>query len=183
MTQYEAFDSDVEVNGRTILNVAEEALAQFSERYRDRAFDALANQGITDPDPNNWYPQQAWLNAFEAIGDDLEPHVLDRLGEQIPAVANWPEDVQSVEEGLRSIDDAYQRNHRGSEIGSYRFEKTGEQEGDVVCNNPYPCEFDRGLVRAVAQRYAPVDSFVFLEEHGDTCRRNGDDRCVYTVYW
>jgi len=183
MVPYEAFDGNVEINGRTVLTVVEEALGKFSETYRDRALAALAEEGIDDPAPEQWYPQQAWLNAFETVADELEPHVLDRLGEQIPAVADWPEDIGSVPEALRSIDEAYRRNHRGGEIGHYRFERIDEQTGEVTCFNPYPCEFDRGLIRGVAQRYAPVDAFVFIEETGTECRREGGDRCTYTVYW
>ena len=90
---------------------------------------------------------------------------------------------EQPDEVLRSIDEAYRRNHRGGDIGFYRFESTGERSGEVTCENPYPCEFDRGLIRAVARRYAPVESFVFVEERGDRCRRRGDDACTYTVSW
>ncbi|MFB6159688.1 MAG: hypothetical protein ABEJ61_00750 [Haloferacaceae archaeon] len=183
MAQYEAFDRGVEVQGETILAVVDRALARFSEAYRARGRAALAENGIRDPEPDEWYPQQAWLNTFEALADDLEPHLLDRLGEQIPSVSDWPNGVAGVEEGLRSIDEAYRRNHRGGDIGHYRFERLDERTGRVVCENPYPCPFDRGLVRAVARTYAPVESFVFVEERGDRCRRDGDDACAYTVTW
>ncbi|MFB6195860.1 MAG: hypothetical protein ABEI80_06790 [Haloplanus sp.] len=183
MAPYEAFDEGVEVHGRTILAVVDDALARFSETYRRTAYDALAANGIDDPSADEWYPQQAWLDTFETIAADLEPHILDRLGEQIPDVAEWPTGVSTVEDGLRSIDDAYRRNHRGGDIGFYRFDATGERTGDVHCKNPYPCEFDRGLVRATARRYAPVESFVFVEERGERCRREGDDSCRYRVSW
>lgn len=183
MVPYEAFDQDVEINGQTVLAVVEKAMGKFSEAYRDRAIAALAEEGIVDPSAADWYSQQAWLNAFETIADDLEPHILDRLGEQLPVVAEWPTDISSVPEALRSIDEAYQRNHRGGEIGFYRFEQTDERTGEVTCHNPYPCPFDRGLIRGVAKQYATVDAFVFVEETGSTCRRDGDDRCVYTVHW
>lgn len=183
MTQYEAFDESVEVHGETILTVVDGALARFSEEYRQLARDALAANGIEEPTHEEWYPQQAWLDTFAIIAENLEPHLLDRLGEQIPSVADWPTGITSVEDGLRSIDEAYRRNHRGSDIGSYHFEKTGEQTGEVTCTNPYPCEFDRGLVRAVARKYAPVSAFVFVEERADECRRDGDDRCTFTVSW
>jgi len=183
MTEYEPFDPGVEVNGRTILQVVDDALARFSAEHRAAAREALAENGVVDPDPDEWYPQSAWLATVEAIAADLEPHILDRLGEQLPAVADWPDDPDGVEEALRSIDDAYQRNHRGGEIGSYSFERTGDRTGEVTCRNPYPCAFDRGIVRAVAQAHAPVESFVFVEERGDACRRNGADACTYTVHW
>lgn len=183
MTQFEAFDPDVEVHGQTILGVVDEALSRFSDTYQDRAREALAEHGVEEPEPDEWYPQQAWLDTFRVIADDLEPHLLDRLGEQIPSVVDWPSGISGVEEGLRSIDDAYQLNHRGGDIGYYRFEAVDDQSGEVICRNPYPCLFDRGLVRAVAQQYAPVESFVFVEETGDQCRREGDNACSYTVYW
>ncbi|WP_149783355.1 hypothetical protein [Halorubrum aquaticum] len=183
MAPYEAFDRDVQVNGRTVLTIVEEAMGRFSEAYRDRALTALAEEGIVDPEPGEWYPQQAWLNAFETIAEDLQPHVLDRLGEQLPDVADWPGDADAVPEGLASIDDAYRRNHRGGDIGFYRFDHVDDRTGEVTCHNPYPCPFDRGLVRGVAQAHAPVDAFVFLEETGEACRRHGDDTCTYTVYW
>src|SRR6056297_2929434 len=45
MTPYEAFDRDVEVNGRTVLSVVEEGMGRFSDAYRERAIDALAAEG------------------------------------------------------------------------------------------------------------------------------------------
>ena len=183
MAQYEAFDPDVEIHGRTILNVVDGALARYSEEFRQEARDSLAENGIVDPAPDAWYPQQAWLDTFESIAEELEPHILDRLGEQIPDVADWPNDISTVEEGLRSIDEAYQRNHRGGEIGYYRFEPIDDRTGNVTCKNPYPCPFDRGLIRSVAQEYAPVEAFVFVEQCGEECRRDGADTCTYTVTW
>jgi hypothetical protein len=183
MSPYEAFDSEVEVKGQMVQAVVEEAMGRFTDQYRDRALTALEEEGIADPDPDGWYPQQAWLDAFETIAADLQLHVLARLGEQIPDVALWPEDPQTVPEGLHSIDDAYRQNHRGGDIGYYRFERTDEQRGQVTCYNPYPCPFDRGIVRGVAREYAPVDGFVFVEETGERCRREGADTCTYTVYW
>lgn len=183
MAQYEAFDPDVEVHGQTILTVMDGALARFSEEYRRTAREALAENGVVDPAPDAWYPQQAWLDTFEVIAEELEPHILDRLGEQTYRAADWPADVSDVEEGLHSIDAAYRRNHRGDDIGSYRFERAGDRTGEVTCENPYPCPFDRGLIRAVTREFAPVESFVFVEEPGDRCRRDGDAACRYRVSW
>lgn len=183
MAQYEAFDQNVEVHGKTILVVLEEALARFSDEYRQRGLRALAENGIEDPDADAWYPQQWWLDTFEAVAEDLEPHLLDRLGEQIPVVADWPNDVASVEDGLRSIDDAYQLNHRGGDIGSYQVTDVDEQTAEIICETPYPCAYDRGIVRAVARQYAPVEAFVFVEEIGDECRQSGARSCTYRVYW
>lgn len=183
MVEFEAFDPAVEVHGQTILRVVDDALARFSDEYRELALDALAENGVDNPEPDAWYSQQAWLDSFAVITQELEPHILDRLGEQIPDVVDWPSGFDSIEESLQAIDDAYRMNHRGGDIGFYRFESLDEQTGRIQCRNPYPCVFDRGLIRAVARRNAPVESFVFVDERGDECRREGADTCTYTVSW
>lgn len=183
MAQFEAFDDGVEIHGRAVVTVLDEVLPKFSDHYRSTAIEVLEAQGITDPRPDDWYPQQAWLDALEAVTDDLEPHLLDRLGEQVPNLPGFAGESETVEAGLWSIDEAYQRNHRGGELGYYRFEKTGERRGEVECRNPYPCIMDRGIVRGAAKRYAPLNAFVFVEERGSTCRRRGDDACTFTVNW
>lgn len=182
MTRYTALDEAVEINGQTIRAMVD-GVARFSEEYRETVQEAMENVSIVDPKPDEWYPQQDWLRAFSVLAEELEPHLLDRIGEQIPDTADWPTDISGVEAGLHSINDAYQRNHRGGDIGYYRFTRTGEETGEVTCKNPYPCPFDRGIVRAVTKRYAPVESFVFVEETGDECRRNGGAACTYTVNW
>lgn len=88
-----------------------------------------------------------------------------------------------MEEGLRSINEAYQLNHRGGDIGHYRFEKLDDNQGRVECRNPYPCPYDRGLIRSVTREYSPVESFVFVEEPNSECRREGGDACTYVVHW
>lgn len=182
MASFEPLDDNVEINGQTILATVEGA-SRFSDEYRETVRDSLEENGVVEPAPGEWYPQEAWLNAFGALAEDLEPHILDRIGEQIPESADWESGISGVKDGLKSIDTAYHQNHRGGEIGHYRFEEVGDRTGKVICDNPYPCPFDRGIIRAVARRYSPVEAFVFVEETGEECRREGGEKCTYTVHW
>ena len=84
------------------------------------------------------------------------------IGRQIPKNAKWPPDVDTLEKGLASIDVAYHLNHRGGEIGSYRFEKTSANTAKMVCRNPYPCDFDLGLIDAVAHKFKPDNAPIFM---------------------
>lgn len=93
----EAFDNDVEVRDRTVLSVVDDALARFSEAHRATAPDAPAANGPDDPSAQEWYPRQAWPDTFEMIAAVLEPHVLSRLGERIPDVAEWLPSPSTVE--------------------------------------------------------------------------------------
>lgn len=182
MARYEALDEGVEINGQTMLAMLE-GVSRFSDAYRDKVRDSLDENGVVEPVEDEWYLQQAWLDAFGVLAEDLEPHILDRIGEQIPDTADWPGNISDVAEGLQSIDEAYHRNHRGGDIGYYRFRKTGKRTGEVACKNPYPCPFDRGIIRSVAREYSPVEGFVFVEETGNECRQDDGEVCTYTVHW
>lgn len=176
MAEFDAFDDDAEVNGHTVLSVLEGVPAGFE----DRATAILADHGIENPQPGDWYPQQAWLDAFQEIDAQVGEATLTRIGERIPGTAQWPTSIDLVVTALDLIDDAYHMNHRNGEIGSYDAEKIDNTTVHVTCRNPYPCSFDQGIIRAVAERVSLRDN-VLVTEISDTCRSDGGDECIYKV--
>ena len=60
----------------------------------------------------------------------------------------------------------------------------GSSSGRMLCDNPYPCEFDEGLVDALTERHRPPDAFFIRVTHapGD-CRQRGGTSCTYNVAW
>jgi len=179
MAQFKAFAAGVEVNGETVLAFIN-GMGSFSATGRH----FLAVSGIKDPQPGAWYPQQAWLDAFKLIADRTGPGTLLAIGKAIPESAQWPPQVDTLEKALASIDVAYHMNHRGGEIGYYRYEPTGPQSGKMICNNPYPSDFDLGIIAAVARRFAPAGKFpkVVLDESAPT-RRQGAESCTFLISW
>jgi hypothetical protein len=178
MAQYEAFETGVEVNGKTALSVVDGVPSAFEQK----ALDILADNGIEDPDPESWYPQQAWLDAFAEIDERIGESTLNQIGKSIPDNAEWPAGVESVVGGLESINEAYQMNHRGGDIGHYDAEVKDDTTVHVECKNPYACAFDRGIVEATAREF--IDSAVAtISEIGDECRADGGDVCLYEVSW
>lgn len=182
MTVYEPKEKGVEVNGRTVLTVVK-GLEDIEKEFRDKALKILAENGIEDPEPGEWYPQKAWLEAFRAINEELDETALWNIGKQIPHNAKWPDDVTTPEEGLNSIDKAYHMNHRKGEIGNYAFEKTGEGEGKMVCDNPYPCKFDKGICMGIVEKFGDYTTFLSIDEDEDYCRMDGDEKDVYQLSW
>lgn len=172
MTQFEALDDGVEVNGQTVMAFIEGVPDTFEERTAS----ILANHGIEDPEPDEWYPQQAWLDAFEEIATNIGSSTLGNIGKAIPNNAEWPPGVEDVDEGIESIDEAYHMNHRGGEIGSYESEVIDDSTVRVRCTNPYPCDFDKGIVEATAKEFA--SGYVSVTEVGDECREDAGDVCV-----
>lgn len=179
MAQYKALAPNVEVSGEGVLSFVE-ALGTF----RQMALGILENKGITDPQAGTWYGQQAWLDAFKEIADATGGMTLKTIGKKIPEVALWPPDVDTVEKALASIDVAYHMNHRGGEIGCYAFAEVAERSGKMICDNPYPCDFDWGIIESTARRFASAGMYPMVK-HDTTqaCRKKGEDSCTYLITW
>jgi len=179
MAQFQAFSPQVTVNGQTVLSVISGMGA-----FKQTAVQILQKNGLPNPQPDAWYPQQAWLNAFREIAQTIGRSTLYQIGVSIPRSAKFPPGINSIDKALESLDGAYHMNHRGGEIGHYAFSKTGPKSGVMVSKNPYPCDFDRGLIEAVANQFKPAGSIVRVE-HDSTkpCRGKQGDSCTYSIRW
>jgi hypothetical protein len=179
LAQFIAFENGVEVNGETVLSIVEGSV------MKEKAFSLLERHGIVNPTPGRWYSQQAWLNAFREIADNIGPRTLHAIGRKIPENAVFPPFINSVAEALTAIDTAYHMNHRNGEIGHYACESAGEKAMRIACDNPYPCDFDRGIIESMAMRFLPEGSILVTVEHDldSGCRKEGDETCIYRVTW
>ena len=192
MVIFKAFNPNVEVIGQSVLTVVDGMID------KDFAVKILEAHGIFKVKPENWYPQQNWLDAFREISDKIGPLALFSIGKRIPDNAAWPPQINSIENALPSIDIAYHMNHRINDvvmfnfatgektegIGHYTAKKTGEREMQVICENPYPCQFDKGIISAVAEKFKPAGSKVTVfEDESKGCRLRGAQNCQYTVCW
>jgi hypothetical protein len=179
MAQFQAYSPQVMVNGQTVLSVISGMGA-----FKDTAAQILQRNGIPDPQPAGWYPQQAWLNAFQEIAKTIGSSTLRQIGMSIPRNAKFPPGIDTVEKALESLDAAYHMNHRGGEIGHLSYVKTGPKSATVTCQNPYPCDFDRGLVEAVANKFKPAGSIVKVQhDAAKPCRAKQGESCTYVVSW
>lgn len=177
MSEYVALDPRVEVKGSAVLatlqGVEPTVVRPIAEKF-----------GLVNVHSEGWYPQQSWLNTLKALDELHFGGSLDlvSVGMEIPKTADWPPEVNSFEAALFSIDEAYHMNHRYGEIGHYRAERVNDWQIDVICDNPYPCLFDYGIIYSAASRFGSQAEFTVLhDEH--TCRRRGDVACVYHVTW
>lgn len=191
MAEFKAFNVAVEVNGPTILSVV-----KGMPGYESTALKILGNKGISDINEDSWFPQQAWLDAFKEIADKIGEKTLRSIGAKIIESAEFPPTVNSVESALASIDIAYHMNHRAmgkvlfdpekgtmfEGIGHYHFEKKAENEFLVTCENPYPCEFDKGLIKGVVEKFMkPGQKAEYLENVKAGCRKSNSMKCTYLV--
>ena len=147
-------------------------------------------------DRQAWYPQKEWLEVFEDIATSVGPRATYQIGLSIPRHAVFPPTVKDIHSGIASVDVAYHMNHRKngkvmfdattgqklSGIGSYGYAAvSGESRITSVCENPYPCDFDRGILSAIALRFEKFARVT--HDDGAQCRRNGASSCTYSISW
>lgn len=181
MAQFIAFDPNVEVNGQTILSVVNALPTGQESRLA-----ILKKHGIT-PEEGKWYKQQSWLNAFKALSTEIGDKTIFAIGKTIPEHAVFPPQIDTLQKALSAIDIAYHMNHRNGEIGTYMLTHFDEKkrEAIMVCNNPYPSEFDRGIITTMLRRFKPKDSYKYdvVTDLSKKSRVKGDDSCTYVVTW
>ena len=153
MTEFKSFTPDAEVLGQVI----EAFIGGFPPELSKIGLDVLAANGIDEFSPGEYYPLQSFLNAMKEIENKFSSQMLFRIGEKIAGNAALPPGIDSLETCLGSIDAAYHMNHRRGDIGNYEYSYLGEQAGmkraKMVCPNPYPCAFDRGVIQGFSQRF------------------------------
>lgn len=180
MTQLKAFAPNVEVNGETVLSILDGMGI-----FKHEGIRILADNNIPNPQPGQWFKQQDWLNAFKTIAEKVGPKTLRAIGRKIPENAQWPPQVDTLEKALGSVDMAYHMNHRNGDIGFYKYESPGGNKGRMVCKNPYPCDFDRGIIESVCRKFKPpsVPRVKVTHDDAQPCRQKGADSCTYLIEW
>ncbi len=185
MAEFKSFAADVEVLGEAI----EAFVAGFPPELSKIGSDLLAAKGIDRYRRGEYYPLQSLLDAMKEIQDKFSSEMLFRIGEKIATNAVLPPGIDSLETCQASINTAYHMNHRRGEIGNYEYAYLGEGGGlkraKMVCPNPYPCAFDRGVIQGFAQRFKPSGAVDVIVRHDESqpCRRSGANSCTYLIAW
>ena len=180
MKVFKASSPTVEVNGETVY-----AIVDGMGAFKAKALKILADNGIDNPQPGKWYNQQAWLNAFKTISEQIGASTLNAIGQKIPENAKFPPEINDIHKALAAIDVAYHMNHRNGIIGNYKYEMIDERHVKIVCSNPYPDEFDKGIIVAMTRRFKPagvINVNVKIDESQPN-RTKGGDSTTYIVNW
>ncbi len=186
--------ASIKVNGQSVL-----AVADGLGKQRNMALEILAESGIHSPQQGEWYSQQLWFDAFRKIAARIGEEALRDIGRSIPQNADFPAAGTTLHDALAAIDIAYHMNHSQAGkllydvengkimdgIGHYKYESTGETSGTISACNPYPCEFDRGIIEGVVAGHSKIPSARTDVRHlvQEGCREHGDRCCKYHISW
>jgi hypothetical protein len=196
--QFKAFEPGIEVSGESVGAIVDgfRKFPTIAQKYLSKYGFIQPTQKVSDLDRSRWYPQESWLLAFEAIANEIGVNSLYGMGRMIPENSTFPPHLHDVPSALGSLDIAYHMNHRKN--GKIMFNpETGEmlegighliatpvaneQRMIVVCGDPYTCDFSRGIIGGLANRFDPGARC--SHDNASPCRKQGADSCTYMVWW
>lgn len=176
------------------------AIVDGFKNYPTVALGYLQKYGIVkkdqEVDRSGWYPVGPWLAALEAMMKDVGHNSMYKIGRSIPENSIFPPHITDIHSAIASIDVAYRINHRKNGVlmfdpatgkkseglGQYGYERSPDGNQIIcVCDDPYPCDLDRGLIAAMAARF---ESTAKAQHDPDgPCRKKGGKSCTYIVFW
>jgi hypothetical protein len=190
--------------GFGILGQALQTMVEGFGAFRSLASGILLAEGIGTRgpdghirlDPETYYALEAELKAFKHAYEQVGGATMFNVGLKVPENAIFPPDVVDVYASVESINLAYHINHSKDGvsmydsatdrmidgIGDYLTTSHRDQERIIVVNaTPYPDDFSRGIVTALARRFESRAN-VEIDETKPTLK-NGGETSTYIVTW
>jgi hypothetical protein len=146
----------------------------------------IRHLGVTElsADPNALFSLVGYLSALRELQEQFGPSFIRKMGSLVFSKAVFPPGLDTTEKVLDSLNVAFHMNHddnAAGKIGSYQWTPTGDRRGTMVCDNPYPCALDLGILEAVATRFS--ESGKVVHDDSQPCRHKGGNTCTYSVEW
>lgn len=196
MEQQFTIDPGIDVSGGAIGSIVD-AFQQYPSivtKYLLKYGLVTSKQGQIDR--TAWYPLNKWLEAYQSISKDIGLNSLYTIGKKIPENIALPPQITDIRSVFAAMDISYHMNHRKDGvlmvdmatgqmlegIGHYTCEfANGENKLSLKCENPYPCELDRGLIQSFATRFEAMARVA--HDNNAPCRKKGAGSCTYMVTW
>jgi len=169
------YPSSIQVSGGNILSM----LAAMGP-FRKRGEQILAEQGIREVKPEEWYPLGAYVQALEIIGEKMGPNTLFQIGKHIPDHVMLPPGIDTFEKVAASFGMAFEMNHRGGDAGKITYEMTGDRSVTITTGTPYPTDFDKGVTQGFFHKLISTRVNV-VEDSSKPSKREGAETSTFLV--
>lgn len=176
MAQFIAFDENVEIIGNGLLSVFAGVVATIGEKQATKLF---KQHNLFPIEPEEWFPQQSCLNLLRDLDDVAD---LIAVGVHVFQPSNNPT-VKTVADALHFLNVGYQGIHRGGDCGDYQFHLVSNQQGRLICHNPYPADLDFGLIYSLLKYYPTHNEMRIVWDPKIPNRKQGADSCEFLIAW
>jgi hypothetical protein len=176
-----AYDPTAEADGEYIAAFAAQA-GEVSPVFEKKVRNVF-EQEIGGAEPDEWYAVADIVRAFEKIEDKAGERTLEQGGIATGKALPWPEGVDSVADGLATVNDLHLAAYRNSDAdvpaGQFTFESVGDESARVGVTEgyPYPDAYARGALKgAVSDLTGSSPDVTETDTHGD-------ERTAWRVEW
>lgn len=154
---YAAFDPKCQVKGS--------AMTGFLENIRrESILPYLEKHGLTDIDPEAWYPHQPFLDLMTDLAHNREAMFdLVAVGMRMAENAPFPPEVDSIEKALLGFSEAHYVVYRGGDSGIVTAEKLSDRHIRLAFRTPQTDESGYGVTYGVARRFATNEDDLVVE--------------------
>lgn len=177
-------NENVEVIGASV-----QVIVQALGRVKDIGLNILKENGIDINVPaEDWMKLNKFVKALHQIGDKFGPNTLFLIGKTVPEIIQFPPMINSFEIAMKSINVSYVNSHKNLVDADiyFKFTKTGDTSAIMSCTNPYPSEFDRGIISGLARKFPPDNAGKVVSVLLDTSkpsRKDGASSCTFNLTW
>lgn len=154
---------------------------------KENIFPHLEKLGMTEIDPNAWYPKQMYIDLWNSIIESNSSAMFDfvSIGMTVADRA-WPpeSDHQPFEATLATWGDAFDSVNRGADRGYIYTEKVADKHYRIIHYTPDPDDLNYGVVYGTCRRFLPQGTpfTVFYDE--DVPRRDqGGKETIIHITW
>ncbi len=177
---FESFDLNAEVIGQN--------MSAFVECInKDHILPFLEKHGLSQIDPQTWYPLQDWLNVLNDMldaGGAMFDFV--SVGMKIADTAVYPPEVEGLPfaDFVMMIPQVYQMQHRHGDVGEEQARQLGDQHLQLYMRTPYPDDLAYGVVWGMARRFLPPGThFVIAYDEAEPRCDQGGDHTILDIQW
>ncbi|MFP4323466.1 MAG: hypothetical protein ACLFTK_13525 [Anaerolineales bacterium] len=150
--KYLAAQPDAEVMGNTVLGFTLNVLAS-------EIGDILKKYDIEEIDPNTWYSQQIFLDAYRDIVGNMQ-NATERLvaiGKATMESVEFPREVQTPQAAIKMLHETYQMLHRNVPPSEgWDVIEHNPNHLEVLFNAPYADGAAFGYLYTIANRLKPA---------------------------
>ncbi|AKU99409.1 hypothetical protein AKJ09_06073 [Labilithrix luteola] len=129
------------------------------------------------------YPVPRFLEAIRELQEQFGPSFIHRMGVLVFEKSTFPPGLDSAAKVLASLDHAFHMNHPNArgKLGGYHWTSASDGRGSMVCDTPYPCSLDAGILEGVLAHFSTRASV--SHDEAKPCRAKGGESCTYLVEW
>ncbi|PJF44115.1 MAG: hypothetical protein CUN55_05640 [Phototrophicales bacterium] len=139
----------------------------------------LQQLGLNPETPQLWYELETWLQLLELLpqyGISAE-QVGVIMGRTYPFSR-----VESIAAVLTQLGEDYVRTHN-EPADCWRVCEQGPRMVCVTTRTPYPDDFELGLIRTAAERFAPPQTSLNIQQFHSTPRLIAYNTRTYLITW